>query len=55
MNVARVWGDALGVEVGVRTLRGQKLRLELLFDTPQGALALGKRITQTATRHTKRK
>ncbi len=37
MNVARVWGDALGVEVGVRTLRGRKLRLEVVFDTPEGA------------------
>jgi ParB family chromosome partitioning protein len=48
MNIARVWGDALGTEVHVRTLPHHKLRVELPFDTPQGALALGKRITQAA-------
>jgi ParB family transcriptional regulator, chromosome partitioning protein len=55
MNIARVWGDALGTEVQVRTLPHHKLRVELLFDTPEGALALGKRITQALTQHPKRK
>jgi ParB family chromosome partitioning protein len=45
MNIAIVWGDALGTEVHVRTLPHHKLRIELPFDTPQTALALGKRIT----------
>ena len=40
MNVARVWGDALGSDVQVRTMPGQKLRVELLFDSPEGAFAL---------------
>ncbi len=47
MNIARVWGDALGTEVHVRTLPYHKLRIELPFDTPQAALAIGKRITQS--------
>ena len=55
MNIARVWGDALGTEVHVRTLPHHKLRVELPFDTPEGALALGERINQAVTRHTKRK
>ncbi len=55
MNVARVWGDALGVEVGVRTLHGRKLRLEVVFDSPEAALAVGGRMTQAVTRDSKRK
>jgi hypothetical protein len=46
LNIARVWGDALGTEVHVRTLPHHKLRVELPFDTPQAALAQGERITQ---------
>jgi len=34
---------ALGAEVQVRTLPGQKLRLEILFDNPEGALSLGEK------------
>jgi ParB family chromosome partitioning protein len=55
MNIARVWGDALGTEVHVRTLPHHKLRVELPFDTPEGALALGERITQAVTQDSKRK
>jgi hypothetical protein len=53
--VARVWGDALGSEVQVRTMPGQKLRLELLFDTPEGALALGGKISDAIAKDTKRR
>jgi hypothetical protein len=55
MNVARVWGDALGAEVQVRTMPGQKLRLEILFDNPEGAFALGGKISDAIARGTKRK
>lgn len=55
MNIAKVWGDALGTEVHVRTLPHHKLRVELPFDTPEGALALGTRITQAVTQDSKRK
>ncbi len=55
LNIARVWGDALGVEVGVRTLRGRKLRLEVVFDSPEAALAVGGRMTQAVTRDSKRR
>jgi ParB family transcriptional regulator, chromosome partitioning protein len=55
LNIARIWGDALGTEVHVRTLPHHKLRVELPFDTPEEALALGKRITQTVTQDSKRK
>jgi ParB family chromosome partitioning protein len=49
MNVARVWGDALGAEVFVRSLHGRKLRVEFVFDSPEGALALGGKIAEAVT------
>jgi ParB family transcriptional regulator, chromosome partitioning protein len=55
MNVARVWGDALGAEVTVRSLPSRKLRVELLFDSPEGAFALGGRIGEAVARGTKRR
>jgi len=55
MNLARVWGDALGVEVSVRNLRGQKLRLEVVFDSTQQGLALGGLIGEKIARGSKRK
>jgi ParB family transcriptional regulator, chromosome partitioning protein len=54
MNVARVWGDALGAEVTVRSLSNRKLRVELLFDSPEGAFALGGKIGEAVARGTKR-
>jgi ParB family chromosome partitioning protein len=41
MNIARVWGDAVGAEVMVRTLPDRKLRVEFVFESPEGALAVG--------------
>jgi ParB family transcriptional regulator, chromosome partitioning protein len=55
MNLARVWGDALGAEVQVRTMPGQKLRVELLFDSPEGAFALGGKIGEAIARGAKRR
>jgi ParB family chromosome partitioning protein len=55
MNVARVWGDALGAEVTVRTLRGRQLRVEVVFDSPEGAFALGGQIAEQVARGKKRK
>jgi len=55
MNVARVWGDALGAEVTVRSLPSRKLRVELVFDSPEGAFALGGKIGEAIARGTKRK
>jgi hypothetical protein len=53
MNVARVWGDALGAEVTVRSLSSRKLRVELVFDSPEGAFALGGRIGEAIARGSK--
>jgi ParB family chromosome partitioning protein len=40
IDVARAWGDVLGVEVGVRTLRRNGgLRVEVLFSSAEAALA----------------
>ncbi len=50
MNVARVWGDVLGSEVSVRALRSRKLRLEVVFDSPEIALALGGRLAEQIAR-----
>lgn len=55
MNVARVWGDALGAEVTVRTMSGRQLRVELVFDSPEGALALGGMIGEKIARGSKRR
>ena len=55
MNVARVWGDAVGAEVYVRPLSGRKLRVEFVFDSPEGALALGGRIGELVARGSKRR
>jgi ParB family transcriptional regulator, chromosome partitioning protein len=55
VNVARVWGDALGAEVSVRSLRGRKVRVELVFDSPEGALALGGVLGEKIARGSKRR
>ena len=50
MNVARVWGDLLGVEVGVRALRGRQLRVEVVFPSAESALAVGGHLTEQVAR-----
>jgi hypothetical protein len=55
MNVARVWGDVLGVEVGVRTLRGRKLRVEVVFNSAEAALAVGGHLGDAVARGSKRR
>jgi hypothetical protein len=55
MNVARVWGDAVGAEVVVRALSGRKVRVEFLFDSPAGALAVGGQLAEAIARGSKRR
>jgi ParB-like chromosome segregation protein Spo0J len=55
MDVARVWGDLLGVEVGVRTLGGRKLRLEAEFPSAEAALNVGGHLTDLLARAKKRR
>jgi hypothetical protein len=55
MNVARVWGDAVGAEVTVRALPNRRLRVEFVFDSPEGALAVGGRIGEAIARGSKRR
>jgi hypothetical protein len=55
MNVARVWGDLLGVEVTVRTLRSRKLRLEVEFDFAAEGIALADRLAAAIARGSKRR
>jgi len=55
LNVARVWGDALGAEVTVRNLPSRKLRVELVFDSPEGAFAFGGLIGEKIARGSKRR
>jgi len=55
MNVARVWGDVLGVGVSVRALRGRKMRLEVDFTDGESALAVGGRLTEEVARGSKRR
>jgi ParB-like chromosome segregation protein Spo0J len=54
-NVARVCGDLLGVEVGVRTLRGRQLRVEVVFTSPEAALNVGGRLSDQVARAKKRR
>ncbi len=54
MEVARVWADVLGVEVSVRTLGGRGLRVEVAFDSPEGALASAGKLGEALARGTKR-
>jgi ParB family transcriptional regulator, chromosome partitioning protein len=55
LNVARVWGDALGTEVEVRSLPNRRLRVDLVFDSPEGAFAVGGRIGEAVARGAKRR
>jgi hypothetical protein len=55
MNVARVWGDVLGVEVSVRSLRARKLRVEVVFNSAEAALAVGGRLAEAVARGSKRR
>jgi ParB family chromosome partitioning protein len=55
MNIARVWGDAVGAEVTVRPMYGRKLRVEFVFESPEGALAMGGRLGELVARGTKRR
>jgi ParB family transcriptional regulator, chromosome partitioning protein len=55
MNVARVWGDAVGEEVTVRAMSGRKLKVEFVFESPEGALAVGGRLAETLARGSKRR
>jgi ParB family chromosome partitioning protein len=55
MNIARVWGDAVGEEVMVRAMSGRKLRVEFVFESPEGALAVGGRLAEKLARGSKRR
>jgi ParB family chromosome partitioning protein len=55
MNIARVWGDAVGEEVMVRAMSHRKLRVEFVFESPEGALAVGGRLAETIARGSKRR
>jgi ParB family chromosome partitioning protein len=55
MNVARVWGDAVGEEVTVRAMSGRKLRVEFVFESPEGALAVGGLLAEKIARGSKRR
>ena len=55
MNVARVWGDLLSVGVGVRTLSGGKLRLEVDFTSAEAALNVGGDLAEQVARGKKRR
>jgi ParB family transcriptional regulator, chromosome partitioning protein len=54
-NIARVWGDAVGAEVMVRALPHRKLRVEFVFDSPAGALAVGGQLAEKIARASKRR
>jgi ParB family chromosome partitioning protein len=43
LNLAKVWGDLLGVEVNVRVLPRGRMRVEVLFDSAAEGIALADR------------
>ena len=45
----------MGVEVGVRTRRGRKLRLEAVFNSPEEALNVGGHLGEMVARANKRR
>jgi ParB family transcriptional regulator, chromosome partitioning protein len=52
LNVARAWGDLLGAEVDVRSMRRQ-LRLEVSFDFAAEGIALAERLATVIARGSK--
>jgi hypothetical protein len=54
LSQPRRYFDEVTLQVSVRTLRSQKLRLEVVFDSPEAALALGGRLGQAVARGSKR-
>jgi ParB family chromosome partitioning protein len=55
MDVARMWGDLLGVGVRVRTLRGRKVRLEVEYPSAEAALYAGGHLGDQVARAKKRR
>ena len=53
LNVARVWGDLLGVEVHVRPLPRRQMRMEVVFDFPAEGIALAERLAIVSSRGSK--
>jgi ParB family transcriptional regulator, chromosome partitioning protein len=54
MKIARVWGDALGLEVQIRSVHGKKLRVEFPFESSEAALGFGGLIGERIARGRKR-
>jgi ParB family transcriptional regulator, chromosome partitioning protein len=50
LNLARTWGDLLGAEVHVRTMRNQQMRMEVEFDFASEGLALADRLVAATSR-----
>jgi ParB family transcriptional regulator, chromosome partitioning protein len=54
VSIAEAWGDLVGAEVGVNTLF-QRVRVEILFHSPEAALASAIRLSEAASRGLKDK
>jgi hypothetical protein len=48
-------GDLLGVEVSAHTLHNRKLRLEVVFNSTEAALAVGGHLGEAVARGSKRR
>jgi ParB family chromosome partitioning protein len=53
LNLARAWGDLLGVEVHVRQMPCRQLRMEVAFDLPAEGIALAERLAVSIARGSK--
>jgi ParB family chromosome partitioning protein len=54
VSIAKAWGDLAGAEVDVKTVF-QRVRVEILFHTPDAALATATRLSEAASRGSKGK
>jgi ParB family chromosome partitioning protein len=54
VSIAEAWGDLVGAEVGVSTLF-QRVRVEILFHSPDAALTTATRLSEAASRGSKGK
>jgi ParB family transcriptional regulator, chromosome partitioning protein len=50
LDVAKVWGNAVGAEVHVRNLPYRKVRVEVSFDSSDDAIALGQQLAEVVAR-----
>jgi ParB family transcriptional regulator, chromosome partitioning protein len=49
-KMAKAWGDVLGIEVNVRVLSIRQMRMEVIFETAEGGVAMAERLAAAIAR-----